>query len=797
VADAGTSRYLGRYPVTLDGSRSLDPDYSGQLSYLWTQLSGPPLILSSNTAEKPTISVPTTHPDQVQSAQFQLIVNDGESDSAPTRVTVYVLPVPDFSTRLSSYAPFDVNKPTIVYFDGGNCWSGGGDWNPEGWGNLVNWLSFGAYAPDPTPEQWYDLCADVLIGYLSSVAPDYEQSIQTAGFSTGGMPAIGVGIRLNRFYADPRFNVNRVSLLDGGCIMYDSYLREFVENPVGGEATWVENMFGSDCCYYWRPYSINILIPGGHAGPVNFFGRCVRTGWFSQTPYNNGLTGALFTSVAMQGARYRPPAVENLPYYFRWVWEAENVTGHFEYIDRLHFPGALPEPVNLTGPLNGDVVGLTGAALGCTNSLHARAYELLWGEQGQALQVVYAGETPVSLSTGPLPPGKTYSWTVRVTDGYGTTWQDDPRWFATPAGLAGDFNGDGVLDEADCAVARDSAKRTWGEAGFALAADLDGNGRVDCTDLDAWLGLYRLYTGDPNAADPCGLLDPDDQDNDTVRDLCDNCPAIENAAQADSDVDGLGDDCDNCAFVANRGQANLDGDEMGDACDDDVDGDAITNSQDNCPRLANTNQADSDQDGVGDLCDNCQAVINADQDNREGDPWGDACDVNSFCFDSDNDGFGDPGHPENTCAVDNCPTAGNPDQSDIDADTLGDVCDPDMDNDAVLNEVDNCPRHANHDQPDGDADGVGDACDACGNIPGAVVGSDGCSIVPGDLDRDGDVDQEDFGLFQLCLNGDYAVGPACAGASLNGDGFVDGQDMTLFQRCISGPNVPGAPGCNH
>ncbi|MBD3218033.1 MAG: hypothetical protein GF310_07120 [candidate division Zixibacteria bacterium] len=86
------------------------------------------------------------------------------------------------------------------------------------------------------------------------------------------------------------------------------------------------------------------------------------------------------------------------------------------------------------------------------------------------------------------------------------------------------------------------------------------------------------------------------------------------------------------------------------------------------------------------------------------------------CVDSDGDGFGDAGVPNNPCDIDNCPDVYNPDQSDVDSDGLGDACDPDADDDGLLNENDNCPLHANSGQEDFDQDGFGDLCDNCSDI---------------------------------------------------------------------------------
>jgi len=82
---------------------------------------------------------------------------------------------------------------------------------------------------------------------------------------------------------------------------------------------------------------------------------------------------------------------------------------------------------------------------------------------------------------------------------------------------------------------------------------------------------------------------------------------------------------------------------------EDADDDGIIDSVDNCPDVHNPSQGDSDCDFVGNMCDECT--------------------------DYDGDGFGDPGHPENICALDNCPEVFNPAQEDFDSDGVGDSCD--------------------------------------------------------------------------------------------------------------------------
>ncbi len=134
---------------------------------------------------------------------------------------------------------------------------------------------------------------------------------------------------------------------------------------------------------------------------------------------------------------------------------------------------------------------------------------------------------------------------------------------------------------------------------------------------------------DPNASEVC-----DGMDN--------NCDGLKDEGFGDDDNDGWGDVCDNCPGVANPDQVEGDGDGVGDVCD-------------NCPYATNAGQEDADDDGVGDVCD--------------------------ACTDTDNDSFGNPGFPVNTCAEDNCPDTPNPDQADLDSDYVGDACDACTDTD--------------------------------------------------------------------------------------------------------------------
>ena len=138
--------------------------------------------------------------------------------------------------------------------------------------------------------------------------------------------------------------------------------------------------------------------------------------------------------------------------------------------------------------------------------------------------------------------------------------------------------------------------------------------------------------------------------------------------------------------------------------------------------------------------------------------------------------------------------------------------DTDSDGDGTPDCIDGCPIDPNKTAPgtcgcglvdsndDTDGDGVIDCHDACPNtIPGVTVGTNGCpATIPGDFDRDGDVDDSDLAAFKNCISGPGLPRPTdCADKDFDSDGDVDQSDFGILQRCFSGTNIPASPDCNN
>ncbi|GMU20217.1 MAG: hypothetical protein AMXMBFR13_03150 [Phycisphaerae bacterium] len=519
VADAGPDRYLGGSALVLDGAASYDPDEGDAIeTYAWTQVSGPAISLVG--AETAAPSVTASPLGVVQTVVLQLVVGDGEASSAPDEIKLTVVPAIPANIRLQlDNPPFDADKPTFVYFGGGNCNTGGGSWysNSE-WRARANIFSSPGYAPP------YALCGDLLITLLSAAAPDYDRPVETAGFSTGGQPAIDAAIRINTAYQDARYAVNKVALLDGACRDYTESIRQFVENPVGDEPAWVENLYAANAGYAnFRSRAVNIHFIGNHGTPISWYYSSIYPELFTSDIYNHGLVGGVFTSVLGHGGQYGVAGLPTSPYHFKWITDDEEGRGHLEAYNPAAYPGRLPQPVTLLGPADGQVISATGASLSCSSSENAVSYDLLLGPANDSLSLVATFETPPDFSTGYLPPETQYVWTFQVRDAFGTRFRTEPRSMLTTPGLKVDINGDGQPDATDCTLISAAFGTAWGNPSYHPAAEYNGDGEIDCADYFAWLADYRTFLEDPAAVDPCGLTLLPDSDGDGVPELCDRC----------------------------------------------------------------------------------------------------------------------------------------------------------------------------------------------------------------------------------------------------------------------------------
>jgi len=77
------------------------------------------------------------------------------------------------------------------------------------------------------------------------------------------------------------------------------------------------------------------------------------------------------------------------------------------------------------------------------------------------------------------------------------------------------------------------------------------------------------------------------------------------------------------------------------------------------------------------------------------------------------------------------------------------------------------------------------------NSPQTIAVTVTVQTVDPDLDGDGDVDQQDFGLLQACYTqaGGSPQG-SCAQADFNNDSLINTFELSVFLGCLSGPGVP-------
>ncbi|MHC4532656.1 MAG: right-handed parallel beta-helix repeat-containing protein [Planctomycetota bacterium] len=444
VADAGLSRYAAQDPVVLDGTGSYDPDNSGLLSYTWRQIAGPSVVISDANTATPTISG-FIQTDEIQECEFELIVSNSELTSLPDTVKVIIVPEFGADTLRLRNPPFDRNKPTLIYFGGGDCVTGSGSWGSAAWGEKANVINFPTYGPDPSVggARTYYKYGDMIIVYLSAVAPYYKQPIQTIGWSTGGQPAIDVGIRLNLTYVDARYAVNRVTLLEATQACRSNYsesVATYLASSVDGEQCWIDSYISTPLGLQRNEYPgfhnsvLNVGFDKSTDSSINFWDRhALALNWYRQSlmgtdmkRFNNGVVTGAYWSVVGPGKNLQlasTPDVET--YKFKWYgWIS---SGYMDFFDEPNHPGRLPEPVKLVDTTTDiAIVDANGAIFSCEVSKNAVGYKLLFGRDPYHMVYLF--------SDTPSPPAESVTtfpfeqcwWTVRANDEYGSTIHADP-----------------------------------------------------------------------------------------------------------------------------------------------------------------------------------------------------------------------------------------------------------------------------------------------------------------------------------------------------------------------------------
>ncbi len=109
IANAGASQTVNELTsVTLNGAASSDPDLD-PLTYSWSQVSGTVVTLAGGTTAAPTFTAPNVGVGGA-SLTFQLVVSDGQANSAPAQVAVNVQNVNDLPVCTAAKA-----KPKLLW----------------------------------------------------------------------------------------------------------------------------------------------------------------------------------------------------------------------------------------------------------------------------------------------------------------------------------------------------------------------------------------------------------------------------------------------------------------------------------------------------------------------------------------------------------------------------------------------------------------------------------------------------------------------------------------------------------
>ena len=435
VANAGRTRYAGRGKISLDGSASFAPNSDDPLEYSWTVVSGLPVTLSSATVANPIVSG-FTQAATNREVVFELVVTAGGLKSAPSNVRMIIVPRWSNPPLTLINGPFKTNRPTIFGFGGGNCDNGYGMSEfTAAWLSRANVFTelYNRDARTSANDPYYYGYGDQMIAILSGLAPDYDQPIQAIGYSTGCMAACDVAERLNLGYGDPRYYVNRVTLLDSGCSRdYGVSIRNLLSNRISGRMFWVENYYSQS---NFKPGTLNAefpVPPADHGTPNAWYtGSWTLGASYQPAGFNDGVFAGAFFSVIGPGRNYQLETGES-EYYFGWN---PPTSSSFTYpanrlvpmSPSLH-PARLPGVVELIGPTNGILAAADQATFSCQSAVNAARYQILIGPSARQVdRVAWEGDLPPNQALPELPYSRTW-WTIRVLDAFGTASWSDARY---------------------------------------------------------------------------------------------------------------------------------------------------------------------------------------------------------------------------------------------------------------------------------------------------------------------------------------------------------------------------------
>jgi hypothetical protein len=506
IADAGMPRYAAMAAVTLDGSKSYDPDKSGNLTYQWTQLSGPIVNIVNAQTANPVVG-PFTQIDYTkQECIFQLVVSDGvyTSDADTVKIVIVAslpgttMEITDTTAKVTPFTtsktimtienpPFDVQKPTFVFFGGGypltgagSNWVNGTDCTTQAkaaWYNNANVLSWRQQqdANFSTYYKWRHV-VDLFLVYMSRIAPNYDKQIQVAGFSSGSHPAMELGVTINTVYAEPRYAVNHLTFLDG-TFGSQGIVDTYLTSALPGEKCWLDVYAGTDD-YFNGQLKVQVT-PDLHTAPVFWYREAAAT--IRQTSYDEGKVGGPYWSVFGPGKNLQPftwTADKQAKYWYKvynFAWN--DFSNPLDFYDEVLYPAKLPQPVTLLPQVGSSFK--SGIVFTCQPCMNVAGYQLLFGDTPENMNYVVSdtSETPAE-PIHSIPAGMKY-WTIKAIDQYGSTIYADP----VPI-ISTDINKSGFTDMKDFSLLAQQWLKTGCTAPYwCNGADLDFNGSVSFDDL--------------------------------------------------------------------------------------------------------------------------------------------------------------------------------------------------------------------------------------------------------------------------------------------------------------------------